>query len=215
MMSLEYFDISPPIRNGSPVFPGDQEFQREVTMDFKRGDHLGLSWIKSTLHIGAHADAPSHYHRDGVSIEQRHLGLYLGPCQVIDAQHVGPRRIMPQDIGLDQIASPRVLFKTCSFRHAEAFQSEFTSLSPELLQALAERGVRLVGIDTPSVDPSDSKDLPSHQMLFKHDFAVLEGIDLDMVTAGPWKLIALPLSLVGADASPVRAILISSDNHLK
>jgi arylformamidase len=176
-------------------------------MDFKKGDHLGLSWIKTTLHIGAHADAPSHYHREGASIDQRDLSLYMGKAQVIDVRHVGPRRILPSDFDLASISVPRVLFKSGSFQHAEPFQTAFTSLSPELIEALAARGVRLLGIDTPSVDPADSKDLPSHQALYRHDFAVLEGIDLDQVPAGHWKLSALPLALAEADASPVRAVL--------
>jgi arylformamidase len=204
---VEYFDISPAIRPSTPVFPGDQPFERELTMDFQKGDHLGLSWIKSTLHIGAHADAPSHYHREGTSIDRRDLKLYMGRCQVIDVQHVGPRRIMPTDIVLGRITASRVLFKSCSFKHAEPFQMEFTALSPELIEVLAGLGVKLVGIDTPSVDPADSKDLPSHQALFRHDLAVLEGINLDQVPAGLWNLSALPLALVDADASPVRAVL--------
>lgn len=205
---MHYIDISPPIRASSPVFPGDQVFAREVTMDFAQGDHLGLSWIKTTLHIGAHADAPSHYHREGASIDQRDLNLYIGPCQVIDVQHVGARRIEPRDIEGVAIRCERVLFRSLSFVHEQSFQMHFTSLSPDLIDQLAARGVRLVGIDTPSVDPADSKDLPSHQALFRHDFAVLEGIDLQAAEAGDYQLIALPLAIAGADASPVRAILL-------
>jgi arylformamidase len=210
---MDYFDISPALQGKTPVFPGDQPFERQLTMDFKKGDHLCLSWIKSTLHIGAHADAPSHYHAKGVSIDKRDLNLYMGLCEVVDVQHVGARRILPTDFDLSSIKTSRVLFKSCSFLHSEPFQMEFTSLSAELLTALARRGVRLVGIDTPSVDPADSKDLPSHQALYRHDFAVLEGIDLNQVPAGPYTLIALPLSLVDADASPVRAILLANDGR--
>jgi arylformamidase len=208
---VDYYDISPRIGSSTPVFPGDQAFERQVTMDFSKGDHLGLTCIKSTLHIGAHADAPNHYHREGVAIDQRDLRLYMGVCQVIDVRSVGPRRIRPEDVDLLSIKARRVLFKSCSFQHTEPFQMAFTSLSPELIEALAARGLRLVGIDTPSVDPADSKDLPSHQALYRHDFAVLEGIDLDRVPAGLWKLSALPLALAGADASPVRAVLWPMD----
>jgi len=208
---MDYFDISPSLHGKTPVFPGDQPFERQVTMDFKQSDHLRLSWIKSTLHIGAHADAPSHYHAEGVSIDHRDLNLYMGLCEVVDVQHVGARRILPTDFDLSRIKTSRVLFKSCSFQHTASFQMEFTSLSPELIADLAERGVRLVGIDTPSVDPADSKDLPSHQALYRHDFAVLEGIDLNQVSAGLYTLIALPLVLEDADASPVRAILLAAD----
>lgn len=208
---MQYFDISPKIGSLSPVFPGDQPFERQVSMDFQKGDHLGLSWIKSTLHIGAHADAPSHYHPDGAAIDGRDLGLYMGRCQVIDVQHVGPRRILPADIPLGEIKAPRILFKSCSFQHHDAFQMTFTSLSPQLIEALAALGVSLVGIDTPSVDPADSKDLPSHKALYQHNLAVLEGLDLARVPPGFWKLSALPLALADADASPVRAVLWPMD----
>ncbi len=205
---MEYIDISPRIGPSTPVFPGDQAFERQVTMGFEQGDHLGLSWIKSTLHIGAHADAPSHYHRDGESIERRDLNFYMGLCQVIDVGHVGPRRIEWEDIaGLD-IKAPRILFRSLSFDHQANFQMSFTSLSPNLIDRLAQQGVQLIGIDTPSVDPADSKDLPSHQALYRHNFAVLEGIDLTGAVPGLYQLIALPLALAGADASPVRAILL-------
>ncbi|MFY7927698.1 MAG: cyclase family protein, partial [Oligoflexus sp.] len=138
------------------------------------------------------------------------LEPYLGPCMVIDVSQVGPRRILPEDLPRDWHPTPRMLFRTLSFRHQNPFQNDFTSLSPELLQLLADKGVKLVGIDTPSVDPADSKALESHQALYRGDFAVLEGLDLDNVNAGMYTLIALPLKLEGADAAPVRAVLIDS-----
>lgn len=208
---MKYYDISPPIRPETAVFPGDQPFEREITLDIAKGANIGLSWIKTTLHIGAHTDAPSHYHRDGASIEERDLDYYLGACQVIDVSHVGKRRILVKDLGGQKIDAQRVLFKTLSFRHADPFQMEFTSLSAELIDHLAGLGVKLVGLDTPSVDPADSKDLPSHAALYRNNLAVIEGVDLDQVPAGTYKLVALPLRLVGADASPVRAVLLPSD----
>lgn len=205
---MEYFDISPPIGPHTPVFPGDQPFEREITLDMAKGANIGLSWIKTTLHIAAHTDAPSHYHRDGTSIEERDLNYYMGDCQVIDVSQVGARRIVPQDLAHIAVKAERLLFKTKSFRHDQSFQMAFTSLSAELIDWLASKGVKLVGLDTPSVDPADSKDLPSHAALYRNNLAVLEGVDLDKVPAGLYKLVALPLRFVGADASPVRAILL-------
>lgn len=211
---MKIYDISPLIDSASPVFPGDQEFQREETLAFSQGDNLSLSWIKTTLHIGAHADAPSHYHPAGDSIDKRPLHYYLGPCQVVDVTHVGARRILCSDIDLSAIEAPRVLFKTKSFQHRSAFQNNFTSLSPELIAALAAKNVCLLGIDTPSVDPADSKELESHQAIYSHNLAVLEGIDLDAIDAGKYQLVALPLHIAHGDASPVRAILIDELAHL-
>ncbi|MFW7377179.1 MAG: cyclase family protein [Oligoflexus sp.] len=205
---MKIYDISPLIDQNSPVFPGDEAFHREETLSFTKGHHLALSWIKSTVHIGAHTDAPSHYHKDGQTIDQRSLEYYLGPCQVIDVTHVGPRRLQITDIDIRQIKAPRVLFKTKSFAHRQAFQKEFTSLAPELISALAQENVCLIGLDTPSVDPEDSKDLESHQTVYQHKLAILEGVDLDEVDEGSYHLIALPLKIAGGDASPVRAVLI-------
>lgn len=205
---MNIIDISPVIDEASPIFPGDEPYQRQEVLSFKKGDHLALSWIKSTVHIGAHADAPSHYHAEGVGIDSRGLEPYLGPCQVLDLTHVGPRRILLEDLPLVEKWSPRVLLQTKSFPHRAAFQKEFASLSPELIAELAAQGVRLVGIDTPSIDPADSKELESHQAIFRHDLAVLEGLDLGEVKPGVYQLIALPLKLGGADASPVRAVLL-------
>jgi arylformamidase len=204
----QIYDITPKISPELAVFPGDQAFERVVAMSFAGGHHLDLSSIKASVHIGAHADAPSHYAAGGVSIEQRPLGLYMGKAQVVRVKNLGRgERIGLQHLSA-KIVAPRVLFYTGSFPDPNKWNSDFCSLSPELLEALARQKVRLVGIDTPSVDPQDSKALEAHQILFKHDYAVLEGLVLTDVPEGIYTLIALPLPIVGGDASPVRAVLL-------
>ena len=106
------------------------------------------------------------------------------------------------------VQAPRILFRTGTYPNPNQFNPDFASLSPSLIEWLAQEGVRLVGIDTPSIDPAESKDLPSHAMVAAHNLAILEGIVLDHVEDGVYTLIALPLSLMGADASPVRAVLL-------
>jgi arylformamidase len=101
-----------------------------------------------------------------------------------------------------------VLFRTGSYPDPNHFNEDFCSLSPALIELLAGEGVRMVGIDTPSIDPCSSKDLPSHAMVAAHDMAILEGVVLDDVPDGVYTLIALPLRIEGADASPVRAVLV-------
>jgi arylformamidase len=101
-----------------------------------------------------------------------------------------------------------VLFKTRSFPNPDRWTSDFASLSPELIEKLAGQGVRLVGIDTPSIDPAEDKALESHQAVLRNDMAILEGIVLDDVAEGEYQLVALPLRIAGADASPVRAVLL-------
>lgn len=204
----QFYDITPKISPRLGVFPGDQAFEKQMQLSFSGGNHLDLSTIRTTVHLGAHADAPSHYHAKGVGIDQRSPGLYLGKAQVIRIKGLkAGERIGLQHLTA-KIQAPRVLFYTGSFPDPNKWNSDFCSLSPELLEHLARQKVRLVGIDTPSVDPQDSKALEAHQILYKHDFAVLEGIVLKDVPEGVYTLIALPLPIEGGDASPVRAILL-------
>lgn len=212
-MKPKIYDITPKISPRLGVFPGDQAFSRKVAMSFAGGDHLELSSITTTVHLGAHADAPSHYAAGGETIEQRSLSPYIGRAQVVRLKGLKPReRVMPAHLRVE-ILSPRILFDTCSFADPEKWNSDFNSLSPELLNWLADQGVRLVGIDTPSVDPEDCKTLDSHQVLFKRDFSVLEGLLLKEVPEGHYTLVALPLPIEGGDASPVRAVLLPSMPH--
>lgn len=205
--ALRYYDLSPEISEASAVFPGDASYRKHVSRAFEKGDHLALSHIETTVHIGAHADAPSHYRKGGQAIDARRLDYYLGPAQVLGVTVGRGRRIRPADLK-DEIRAPRVLLRTGSFQDPERWRDDFNSLSPELVGFLAEQGVILIGIDTPSVDPADSKALESHQAVSDRDMAILEGLVLTGVPDGLYRLVALPLRLKGADASPVRAILL-------
>lgn len=201
-----YIDISPVLRPEIAVFPGDTAFERKINMSFDEGSHLDLSEMRTTLHVGAHTDAPSHYHGDGKTIDQRDLSLYMGACQVIEVLHA-TERIQIQDLKVP-VTAPRVLFKTNSFPNPDQWTNDFSALSPELIRYLKSQGVVLVGIDTPSVDPATDKTLASHKAIYESDMAILEGIILSDVAPGLYQLIALPLRIEGADASPVRAILL-------
>ncbi|MGE3260485.1 MAG: cyclase family protein [Bacteriovoracia bacterium] len=211
---MKIWDISPVISEKTAVFPGDVPFSREVSMDTKKGHHLTLSAIRSTLHIGAHADAGNHYHKEGKGVEARPLESYLGDCEVIAVKLPRGARIGIEHLNGRIPLAPRVLFKTNSFPDPDQWNNDFNSLSPELIEFLADRGAMLVGIDTPSVDPVDSKALESHQALHRRNLAVLEGITLEQVTEGVYTLVALPLRMKDADASPVRAILINKETLL-
>jgi len=200
------YDISPVLGPGTGVWPGDQPLVREVLLDRQRGDTVTLSSIRATVHLGAHADAPSHYGTGAPSIERRDLSLYLGPCQVISVPVPRGSRVGLADLPVP-IEQERVLLATGTFPDPARWNDDFAALAPELVDALAAQGVRLVGIDTPSVDLLDSRDLPAHQAFLRHDMAILEGLALAHVPSGCYELIALPLPLEGFDASPVRAVL--------
>ena len=204
------YDISPSIDDSIAVFPGDTSPTREVLMDMRQGDALTLSTLRSTVHVGAHADAPSHYGADARTIDQVELQRYIGPCQVVRVADSRGAVLVPDAIRTE-ITAPRVLFATATYPDPDTFNTDFAALSPELVDWLAERGVDLVGVDTPSVDPADSKDLPAHKAFLKNDIYILEGLVLSDVPEGRYELTALPLKLVGFDASPVRAVLRTQD----
>ena len=200
-------DISPVIDETIAVWPGDTPFARTVSLDMNAGGNLTLSDIRTTVHVGAHADAPSHYTPAGQDIANRSLHYYVGPCTVLHLDGVRGRRIVPADLKGKRIMATRVLLRTGSFPDPRAWNEDFASLSPELVEWLHGLGVITIGIDTPSVDPFDDKVLEAHRMLARHDMANLEGLVLDHAPEGQYELIALPLRLAGADGSPVRAIL--------
>jgi len=200
------YDITPAITPRLAVWPGDTKVSRDVLMDMARGDNLTLSTLRGTVHLGAHADGPNHYGKDAPAINQRSLDYYLGPCQVIRVNVPRATRITMSMVR-DDIKEPRVLFATGTYPDPEDWNSDFAALSVELIDFLQKRGVITVGIDTPSVDLFESKDLPAHKAILRHDMSILEGLVLENVPEGIYELIALPLPLVGFDASPVRAVL--------
>ena len=200
------YDITPVVTANLAVWPGDTPMSRELLADMHRGDNLTLSTLRATVHLGAHADAPSHYGRDAATIESRPLELYLGPCRVIRVPAERGQRIPPSAIPTD-LRAGRVLFKTGTFPDPYTFNEDFAAFEPATIDHLHERGIRLVGIDTPSVDLFSAKELVAHARFLANDMAILEGLILSHVPEGEYELIALPLRLSGFDASPVRAVL--------
>jgi arylformamidase len=199
-------DITPPVSPALAVWPGDTPPSREVLLDMARGDSLTLSTLRATVHLGAHADAPSHYGHPAPTIEARPLDLYLGRCQVMRVRAGRGRRVGAADLR-SGVTETRVLLATGTFPDPTRWNEDFAALEPDLVDELHGRGVRLIGIDTPSVDLFSSKDLPAHKRFLANDMAILEGLLLEAVPEGVYELIALPLRLAGFDASPVRAVL--------
>ncbi len=192
------------------MWPGDAPYSQEWSQRIADGANIDLSAIRGTVHLGAHVDAPRHYRGGAEGIEARALERYYGPCQVVDAPVARGTRVRPRDL-LQAVHAPRVLLRTGSFPDPENWNADFCGLSGELVEYLWRLGVHLVGIDTPSIDPQGDKLLESHQAIAERDMAILEGLVLQHVAPGPYTLIALPLKLEGADASPVRAVLIQED----
>ena len=202
------WDISPPLDANSPVFPGDTAYSQRWTAQIGPGVPVNVSAMTLSPHVGAHADAPLHYRVGAPAVGALALEPYLGVCRVIHAIGCGPL-VRREHLHHAAHALPaRVLVRTCE-RAPQHWHGDFAAFAPDTLEWLADQGVRLVGIDTASVDPADSKTLPSHKVLLARDLRVLENLVLDDVPAGDYELIALPLNLTHADASPVRAVLRS------
>lgn len=201
------YDISPVIHEGIAVFPGDTPFKSDFLMQTSEGDLLTLSRFSGTVHLGAHTDAPNHYAKDDQGISDRSLDYYLGPAQVIRLDIAHGTRITPEHFRNKEILAPRILFYTGSFPNPDQWTNDFCALSAATVEFLNSKRVMLVGIDTPSIDLAADKILESHTAVHKNNMAILEGIILDEVPEGLYELIALPLKIKGADASPVRAIL--------
>jgi len=200
------WDISPTVSPSSPAFPGDVPFSLEWTARIGPGCPVNLSAIRLSPHIGAHADAPLHYHEEGASIDTLDLTPYLGPCRVIHALDGGALVEVHHLQHAIAHLPPRVLVRTRR-QALTQWSDQFAAFAPATVDWLAAQGVILIGLDTPSVDPAVSKTLDSHSHLLRHDLRVLENLVLDDVPEGDYELIALPLKLQGACASPVRAVL--------
>ena len=200
------YDLSPLVVSSLPVWPGDTPFSTRLAWSIAEGGSVNLTTLTTTPHLGSHADAPFHTEADGVGIEAMPLEPYLGLCRVVEVP--AEPLIRPEHLaGVDLSATPRLLLKTGSVTDPDRFPERFSALSPDLARALVAARVKLVGLDTPSVDPFDSKTLDAHHILFQGGVANLEGLRLEHVPPGDYELIALPLRLAGLDASPVRAVL--------
>jgi arylformamidase len=201
------YDISQRLRPGLPVWPGDTAFASTPHWSHGEGSPVAVAAMTLSTHSGTHADAPLHYDPSGVAMAEVALDAYLGPARVIDARGWGaviePERVAPFLVG----APPRLLFRTYAAFPHDRWESGFTSIAAATIDLLAAHGVRLVGVDSPSLDPQTSKTMDAHHAVRRAGLAILEGLVLDAVPPGDYELIALPLPFAELDASPVRAIL--------
>ncbi len=200
------WDISAPVDADSPVFPGDTPYRQIWSAQLGPACPVNVSALTLSPHTGSHADSPLHYDPHGAAVGELDLVPYLGRCRVLHAIGCGAliewRHIERKLHGLP----PRVLVRTYTQAPAR-WDATLSAFAADTVERLADLGVMLIGIDTASIDPADSKTLPSHQVIRRRGLRVLENLVLDDVAEGDYELIALPLKLMSADASPVRAVL--------
>ncbi|MGE7920941.1 arylformamidase [Viridibacillus sp. NPDC093762] len=201
-----WIDISQRLDENIPVWPGDTPFSYKVNWSKVESGSVNVGQINMSLHTGTHIDAPFHFDNDGKRVIDLDLDLYIGDATVI---HL-PNRT---SIGVNELSNldlkgvTRLLIRTDAWKDRSVFPQTIPHIQPELAAYLSELGVRLIGLDLPSVDPLDSKELSAHHELAGHRIHILEGLVLDDIGPGNYELAALPLPLVEADGSPVRAVL--------
>lgn len=201
-----WIDISQPLTNDMATFPGDAPFQYAQTFTKEQIGSANIGQMSASLHTGTHIDAPFHYDSKGKTVDELELDRYIGRATVVDVSHTD---MVTADVlkNLKVKLAPRVLLKTSLPNNPKHFPEKMPVLHQDIADFLKSRGVILLGVDTPSVDPADSKLLETHHALYKQDINILENIMLDHVQAGDYELIALPLAIQGGDGSPVRAVL--------
>lgn len=203
--SARIYDISRPVSSKLAGWPGDTPYRFEMLCRLDAGDSVNLGTLEMSPHTGTHIDAPYHFYDRGRRVGDLPLEIYMGPAAVVGVE--GKPRITRADIHPQGLSAPRLLLRTGGWEDGACFPEKIPVLAEDVPEWLHAYGVELLGVDLPSVDQIDSKDLPIHHALGKHGIAILEGLDLRGVPDGLYELIALPLRLEGADGSPVRAIL--------
>lgn len=199
---MRIIDISPLVTESSPVYPGDDP----LSIRFAENTHCRVGTLSMSAHLGAHVDAPLHLNHSG-DISDIQLSSLLGPCQVIELQ----KNFAIEPADFPPISSSRVLIKT-GFK-SSVWTDSFPYLLPAAVQKLIDAGVRVIGIDTPSIDAGADETLPSHVLAIDAGILILENLDLSAARAGHYQLVALPLKIKGLDASPVRAVLLDFEEN--
>ncbi len=203
---MQIIDITHPHSNTLAPWPGDTPFKFEFVARLRDGATCNVGKFTSGIHSGTHMDAPLHYNDAGLSIDQLDLGILLGPARVFLAPNTVTftREIFA---GLDGRATPRVLVRTNHCDDKTVFPPRIPTLAPDVPAWLGAQGIRLIGLDLPSVDQVDDATMQIHHQLDAANILILENLDLRAAQPGVYELIALPLKIAGAEGSPIRAVL--------
>ncbi|OQR56773.1 arylformamidase [Bacillus sp. CDB3] len=206
MKTSQWIDISQPLNNDIATWPGDTPFSYEVSWSKENSGSVNVGKLTMSIHTGTHIDAPFHFDNDGKKVLDLDIDVYVGTARVIDVsglESIGKKEL--ESFNLEGVE--RLLLRTSSHGKANEFPDVIPHLRADIAAFLSEKGIRLIGVDVPSVDPLDDKELAAHHQLFKHGIHILENVVLNHVVDGDYELIALPLALTDADGSPVRAVI--------
>lgn len=203
---MKLIDISMNLNNKTPAWPGDAPFHYKLTMSIEETGSVNIGQFTASNHTGTHIDAPFHYDNEGLKVADLPPERFIGEALVINMEN--KKVISKEDLQSFQFNGvTKVLFRTMSWEDRKQFPQSYTVINEDVAEFLYDKGVDLIGVDTPSVDPETSKELPAHHSLYNYDLLILEGLQLDHVAPGAYELMAFPLKMDEADGSPVRAIL--------
>ncbi|UJF27853.1 cyclase family protein [Planococcus sp. 107-1] len=205
MKNTEIIDITMELSSQTPEWPGDVAFDYKLSVTKEESGSVNVGQFKTSTHIGTHVDAPFHYNDDGIKIDELPLDVYRSAAQVADVR--GLTKITPEDLPELEEGVTTLLLKSDTWKDRTQFPDFWPLFDPRIAEWMVEKGIRLLGVDVPSVDAETSKELPTHMSMNRNGRFILEGIVLDDVAAGVYELIALPLKIKGAEGSPVRAVL--------
>lgn len=211
---MKLYDVSLPISENLPVWPGDPAISMSLSQSLRKGDETNVTYLGLSAHTGTHIDAPSHLEPEGIGIDQLPLDVLIGPCRLVDLSHLNVPidRSLLEKLDLKDVN--RILFKTRNSKLWEnndpAFHKDYVSLTTDGAEYLQESAIQLVGIDALSIEAFDQAGYPTHHLLLRNNVIILEGLNLHQVPAGDYELIALPLKLKGADGAPTGVVLRES-----
>ena len=206
---MKIHDISMMLNSDVAEWPGDTSFQFNLNWTKQQSGSVNVGQITTSTHIGTHIDAPFHFDDNGEKVHELPLENYIVEAIVIDVsgQDVISRELLRK---VDLAAAKAVLFRTNAWTNRTVFPKEIPTFDVEVVEWMVENDIVLFGVDLPSVDAITSKDLPMHHALGNAGRYILEGLVLDEIVEGTYRLIALPLKIEGGDGSPVRAVLIEN-----
>ena len=208
---MKIYDITFPISSQTPVYEGDPNVKIEVASSFAKGDHANVTALCFGAHTATHVDAPNHFIDGTRRVHELELEKLIGSCRVVKIDD-SVTAIEPAHLGnLEGVE--RILFKTrnSAFWNTPetGFRKDFTYISPEAARALADAGLKLVGIDYLSVEKFGSEDFATHITLLEKEIVIVEGLDLRAISAGDYEIICLPLKIISetGDGAPARTVL--------
>ena len=211
---MRIYDVTVPIKENMPVWPGQPRVEIERLSSIDRGDQANVSRLNLGSHTGTHVDAPYHFVEQGLTVDRLPLDLMVGPAFVAEVDGLEDNQIDVYDLASLHFPrdTTRLLIKTSNSQFWEdgliEFERQYVHLAPKTAKWLVGSGIRLIGMDYLSVEAFGEKEFRVHHTLLEAGVVILEGLNLSRVPAGPCQLLCLPLKVEGSDGAPARVLVV-------